>query len=214
MSRTVMVVDDHPIVRKAVADILTARLGMCVIATAGTADEAMRALRRTSVHVAIIDLRLGDDDGLRLVRAVAGAHPQVAILVFSVHEEIPYANAAFRAGARGYVVKRAPTDVFLDAVQRVADGGLWFGTAARGTGPIDNGPLDQYAALARLTARELKVFALIGDGRTSLEIASTLGVSRKTVDTYRARIKSKLGIPNGTQLIRAAVRWAVHEQRG
>jgi DNA-binding NarL/FixJ family response regulator len=161
--------------------------------------------------VAIVDLSLGMDSGLQLVKTLEAAASTVRVLVLSMHDETLHAERALAAGARGYIMKDEAMQSLIGAIRCVASGKTWVSPrmseriVSRVTGrrPAEDG----HAGLERLTDREREVFALIGRGMTTREIAMKLGRSVKTIETYQSRIKEKLGLANAHEMIRAAVSW-------
>lgn len=218
--RRVYLVEDHPIVRDGLAQLISDQDDLVTCGAAEDPDTALRQFEQASPDVAVIDLLLGDADGLELVRALKQRFPLVPTLVLSMHKESLYAERALRAGARGYVAKLAPTESVLVAIRRVLDGGIYVSDAtatrlvsklvggAEGDGP------DPAADISRLSDREFEVFRMIGRGLGPSEIARQLGVSVKTVETHREHIKRKLRLANGRELARAAVLHAASHAPG
>ncbi|WP_257169109.1 response regulator transcription factor [Bradyrhizobium sp. SRS-191] len=210
MKRTIVVVDDHPLMRRALIALIEGEPDLAVSAEAGDGKAALLALARRPPNLAIVDLMLkGGADGLDFVKAMKINHPGIPTLVLSMHEEALYAERALRAGAHGYVNKQQLCDDVLKAIRRVLDGQIYvseaFGTtlAARFVGdacPAAN-------SFAALSDRELQVFRLIGVGSRTREIATTLHLSPKTIETYREHIKQKLGLENASELLRHAIRF-------
>jgi DNA-binding NarL/FixJ family response regulator len=205
----ILVVDDHPVVRLGIRQMLGAdpRLAIC-----GEVDSAGAALRWVAEHpaeLAIVDLSLPDGSGLELIRALRQAAPGLTILVLSMHDEALFAERALRAGARGYIMKQEAIDGLAHAIEQVLAGRTYvsdriaqglFAQFGRATPPAGG-------HLGRLTDRELEVFEMVGRGRSTAAIAEHLGVSVKTIETYRSNIKSKLNLKDATDLIRFAATW-------
>ena len=210
----VLLVDDHALVRHGLSEIINAEDDLSVFAEAATAAEALDAVRRARPDLAIVDLSLGDADGLELVKALLAVHPDLPVLVCSMHDEAAYAERALRAGARGYVMKQESNQTVLAAVRRVLSGDVHVGPRVASrmllklVGPQS---AEAEAGVGSLSDREFEVFRLIGRGAGPTEIARHLGVSVKTVETHREHIKRKLGLPNGRELTRAAV---LHAESG
>lgn len=207
----VLVVDDHPIVREGLRHLINDEPDLAVCGEAGTAERARELVAKEHPDVAIVDLSLGLDDGLELVRSIATQHPDVRVLVLSMHDEMLYAERALRAGARGYVMKRGAMPDLLTAVRRVAFGKTHV-SAEVAERLVDrlasHGPAPSPADPAELLSdRERQVFELIGRGLATREIAAQLSVSVKTIESHQARIKEKLGLRTGRELIRKAVTW-------
>lgn len=205
----VFVLDDHPIVRRGVRDLVEGTDDLVVAGEGEEPHTLMEAVERGEVDVCVVDLSLAERSGLDLVRQLAARHPDTRILVLSMHEDRYYAERCLRAGASGYVNKAEAGDRFVDAIRTVLRGGIavrddlqslpWRDAVARGDGARD--PVE------RLSDREMEVFTAYGEGRSSREIAERLGVSVKTVETHRAHIKEKLGLASGPELVAYAVRW-------
>jgi DNA-binding NarL/FixJ family response regulator len=187
------IVDDHPVVREGTAALLDVQVGFRVVGTAGSLDEAADLLARVAVDVVLLDIRLGSDSGLRLLTsASAGAAP--AVVVLTAYDYPQYAEAAFRLGAAGFVLKTAPLGQLLDAIRRAAAGGLAFEVRPNG------------AAAARLSVRELEVVRLVVDGRTNDEIGAALKIGAKTVETHLGRLFDRLDVASRTELATRALR--------
>jgi len=207
----IAIVDDHPIVRKGLRELINREPGMTVCCECDTAAAGLERIRADHPDVAIVDLSLGLDSGLQLVKTLNASLPEVRVLILSMHEETLHAERALAAGAHGYIMKQAAMQQLIGAIRCVASGKTYVSPAvseqivARVTGRSavrdDRGPFE------RLTDREREVFSLIGRGLDTRGIARQLGLSVKTVETHQARIKEKLGLPNGHALIRAAVTW-------
>lgn len=214
----VVAVDDHPAVRDAIAQAVTAQPDMDLVGVAGSAAEAFELLRAHRPDVAVVDISLGDAHGLDLVQNLRAEHPALEVVVFSMYDEAVYAERALRAGARGYVRKSEPTAAVTEAIRAAAAGEIYlarraasrilsrvaFGADRGGAGPRAAGPA---AGLEELTDREMAVFQLLGQGQPPEEIADRLNLSRKTVETYRRRAKEKLGLESVTELLQFAIRW-------
>jgi len=207
----VLVVDDHPIVRKGLVDLYNGAPGLSVCADTGTIADSLQALTSSQPHVAVIDLSLGKESGLDLVAAVAERYPDVRVLVLSGLDEDLYANRALEAGALGYIMKdQAPAEL-IAAVRRVAAGKPYVSAdAAERILSMVGARRKRMAAapLERLSNREQHVLTLIGKGLATREIAEQLKLSVKTIESHYAHLKEKLGARNGRELMRLAVGWA------
>jgi len=211
-SLRIVIVDDHPIVRKGLTELINQQPGMVVCGESDTADGGLARIRQEHPDVAIVDLSLGLDSGLSLVKALNASLPDVRLLILSMHDETLHAERALRAGAHGYVMKDQAAGQLITAIRSVADGKTYVSQAvsdrivARVT---DRGSVrDGLAPTERLTDREREVMALIGQGLDTRTIALHLDLSGKTVETYKARIKEKLALKTGHELIRAAIEWS------
>lgn len=204
----VLVVDDHPFFRSGLVDWLNKQEILTCCGEAGTVAEARLALTRLKPDILLLDLRLGDGDGLDLARESTENHSAVRIIVLSQNDEEAYAHRALRAGARGYIMKSEATEVVLSAIQAVMRGEIYLSrtASARLLHNLFPDPASE-GALAKLTDRELQVFQLLGAGCAPREIAERLKISPKTVDTYREHLKEKLRLPDGPALLRLATLW-------
>jgi len=204
----VFLVDDHAFVSLGVKDYLERQEGIEVIGAAIDVRGALEFLENNDVDVAVIDLVIGSDDGLALVKQVHALHPGLSILVLSMHDERIYAERAIRAGALGYVMKGEAPEVLVEAVRTVRRGDLYLSESASTASDVRRSQAPRSEGrdpLTTLSDRELTVFRWLGDGRSSREIAEALHISLKTVHTYRERIKTKLGLDSAVQLVHRAV---------
>ena len=211
----VLVVDDHPAVRDAIADAVGAQPDMELVGLAGSADEAFDLIRTAQPDVAVVDISLGDAHGLDLVQNLRAEVNTLEVVVFSMYDEAVYAERALRAGARGYVRKSEPTAAVTEAIRAAAAGEIYLARRAAsrilskvafgGSGRSEN--TGGEPGLEDLTDREMAVFQLLGQGRPPEEIADRLNLSRKTVETYRRRAKEKLGFESVTELLQFAIQW-------
>ena len=209
--KRVLVVDDHEVVREGLRLLIDATADLCVCAEAADAIEARRAIEERHPHLAVIDLLLGKDSGLDLVKWIRQHHPAVNVIVASMHEEKLYGVRALRAGASGYVAKSRPARTILKALRQVHKGELYFSkefmdSVMRNSA---NGYAAQKSDIELLSDRELEVFRGIGQGLTSKEVAHGLHLSASTVDTYRERLKVKLGTKRSAELVYRATRWVL-----
>ncbi len=210
--RRILIVDDHPLLRKGIAALINQAPDLVVAAEASDAQEALSALSTQSFELVTIDISLPGTDGLELVRTIHQQHPRVPTLVLSMHDELLFAERALRAGAMGFIMKQEPADTILHAMRRVLQGHTHVSER------IATHMLKKLTGNARepgersldcLSDRELTVFRLIGQGRTTRQIAEELHVSIKTVESHRANLKEKLGIASSTELVRCACVWSV-----
>jgi len=209
----VFIVDDHPIVRQGLAQMLKQEVDLTVCGEAEDSQQALQAIAELQPDLVLVDLSLKGGSGLSLVRALKARHSAIPVLVVSMHDESLYVERVLRAGARGYIMKHEATDTMMHAIRRVLRGEIYvsdkmmtqlLGRFARHT--ADAGA----SALTRLSNRELEVFRLIGEGHSTRHIAAALGVSMKTVESHRAHIKQKLQLHNTGALVRYAMQWVDH----
>ena len=217
----VMLVDDHPIVRQGLANLIDDEEDLTVCAQVESADEALAAVETARPDVIVIDVALGERSGLELVKDVRARWPDMPMLVLSMHDELLFAERALRAGAKGYVMKQEATEKVMEGIRKVLDGELYVSermaarlmTQAvndRGGGTAG----EKLNPLSRLSDRELEVFTMIGHGLGTREIAQRLILSIKTVEAHREHIKEKLNLKNGTELMRYAVQYTLQEAPG
>ena len=216
----VVVVDDHPLFRDRLTQIINHELDMTICGEAEDVQGALATIERTTPDLAIIDITLNGNSGLELIKSIRALGLKIPLLVLSMHDESLYAERSLRAGANGYLTKRQPAAEVVAAVRRVLAGEVYLSetmtagflrTIASGGGP---GTAKEHTQpIDRLTDRELEVLELIGLGRTTREIATTLQLGVATVDTYRARIKEKMSFRNAVELQHFAIRW-VREREG
>jgi DNA-binding NarL/FixJ family response regulator len=196
------VIDDHPVVGEGTAALLRVQPGLEVVGVAGSLDaaRAQGLLDPAAVDVLLLDIRLGTESGLRLFPAAGGVRPEIAsgplpaVIVLTAYDYPQYADAALSLGAAGFVLKTAPLPELVDAIRRVAAGGLAFAVRPRATRG------------AHLTAREHDVVRLVADGRSNDEIGATLGIGSKTVETHLSRIFERFGVSSRAELAARAVR--------
>ena len=208
----VFLVDDHPLVRQALKMAMRHEQDMEVCGEADDKDEALKGIAVAEPDLAIVDLRLRDSDGLELVRDLRDRHPKVLSLVLSMQDETMTAERAVRAGARGYISKREAPGKIIEAVRKVLGGEIyWSEKAAAQVASKIASPArpSSSSAVDQLSDRELQVFEQIGLGKSTNEIADSLHIDISTVETYRARIKDKLNLKNGSELLQTAIRWCL-----
>jgi DNA-binding NarL/FixJ family response regulator len=207
--RRVFLVDDHPLVREGLANLINQQTDLAVCGEAEDSVEAIAGIARTQPDVALIDISLKNESGLELVKTLEEQFDSVALIVLSMHDEALYAERALRAGAKGYVMKRETTKNVLTAIRRVLGGDVYISDRVVTTMAKRMGSSRKAAAepVERLSDRELEIFRLLGQGRTTSQIAEDLQLSLKTVQAYCARAKEKFGVNSLGELLRAAIRW-------
>jgi len=205
----ILLVDDHPVVRQGLRRMLEQERNLHVQGEAASVAEALASIEADPPDLAIIDIALGGEDGLQLVKQISARWPDMLILVVSMHTEKLYAERALRAGAHGYVMKHEPPEALVAAVQRVSAGGVYISETlqAEWLHLMKAGKPRAATPLESLTDRELAVFRLIGQGLSTREIAKKLHLSVKTVETYRENIKEKLALRTATELVQKATLW-------
>jgi len=208
--RTVLIVDDHPIVRQGLAQLINQEKDLEVCGQAEDAHEAMQAIRQLGPDMVIVDLSLKDTSGMELIKDLKIQHPDLPVLTLSMYDEAVYGERALRAGARGYVMKQEATGKVVTAIRRVLAGEVYVsdGMAAKMVSKFVGGAARRASSPAdALSDRELEVFRMIGEGFGTREMADKLHLSIKTIETYRAHIKDKLGLEDANELLRTAIRW-------
>lgn len=202
--------EDHPVTREGFAQLINFQSDLEVCGQAGIAAQALAEIAALNPDLVIVDISLAGTSGIELIKDLVSRHPILKVLVLSMHDESLYAERALRAGARGYVMKQEATEQVMAAIRQVLSGGVYLSGRMRDH-LLFKVVRDLSAAgasdLDRLSNRELEVFQLIGEGRTTAQIGASLHLSVSTVETYRAHIKEKLRLQNATELVQHAVDW-------
>jgi len=212
----IFIVDDHPIVREGLTQLINREPDLEVCGEASDAATALRAIGKLKPDVAVVDISLGGMSGLQLVKQITAPPNKVAALVLSMHDERVYAERALHAGAQGYIMKQQATKKMVAAIRRVVAGDVYLSEqlTARMMHKLVRGKSAAPASpVEALTDRELEVFELVGKGYKAGQIGEQLHLSVKTVETYREHIKNKLDLADATELTRHAIEW-VHGERG
>jgi DNA-binding NarL/FixJ family response regulator len=207
----IFVVDDHPIVRKGLAQLINQEPDLVVCGEADNAETALELLKKAKPDLALVDISLRGIDGIELTKLIRARFSNVPVLVVSMHDESLFAERALRVGARGYIMKQEAIEKMMEAIRKVLRGELYV--SERVSANIVKRFVDGKAEGASspeqlLSDREMEVFQLIGQGFGTRQIADQLHVSVKTVETYRANIKEKLSLRNAAELMKHAVHWA------
>lgn len=207
----VIVVDDHDVVRRGLQQVIDEDPALTVCGNASNAQDALGLLDTSDVDVMTIDLSLGEDSGLELIKDIKARHRGVFMLVYSMHDESLYAERAIRAGARGYLMKQEPVETVVEAIHRILTGSVYL-SAAMASRMVDlflDGPdaTSDTSSMSSLSDRELEIFQLIGQGIGTRQIADRLHLSMKTIETHRSHIKRKLKLKDGYELVQQAVQW-------
>jgi DNA-binding NarL/FixJ family response regulator len=206
----VLLIDDHPLLRQGLAQLINQENDLVVCGEAEDGPSAMAAVQQLEPDIAIVDLTLKERGGGDLIRQLAQAHPRLRMLVFSMHDEWLHAERALQSGARGYVMKNEPPAQVLEAIRRIVAGEIYLSErmSARLLNRLAGVKSEEDASpTSALSHRELQIFTLIGQGNSSREIAESLSVSIKTIETHRERIKDKLDLKNAIELLRYAMRY-------
>jgi DNA-binding NarL/FixJ family response regulator len=206
----ILIVDDHPIVREGLAQLISRQEDLIVCGQAEEPARALDAIGTLKPDLLIIDLTLKGIDGIELIKTVATGFARLPVLVFSVFDEALYAERALRAGARGYVMKREPTEKVILAIRRVLSGEIYVSERMAKKllhKYFDRRQTIRGSPIERLSDRELSVFRLIGQGLGTRQIAEQLHLSVKTIESHRAHIMEKLNLKSATELVQYAIRW-------
>ncbi len=207
----ILLVDDHPLLREGLTRLISNESGMTICGTAGSVQEALAVVETEKPDLVITDLTLPGRNGLELIKDLGATHPEIPTIVLSMHDELFYAERVLRAGGRGYVMKDSAPEHLLKAIRTVLDGGVFASPTVTthflqtlSPGKPQSKPS---FPLERLTDREMEVFELIGNAKSNHDIACRLGISPRTLDAHRAHIREKLGLGDGNELTRYAIRW-------
>lgn len=210
----VLLVDDHPIVRRGFSEVISREPDLEVCAEAGSADEALACVKANKPDLIVVDISLNNIGGLELIKQVQSAYGDIKMLVASMHDETIYAERALHAGALGYINKAEATDHLIGAIRQVLLGKVYLSEdmTARVLNRSRSGAEGEKSPIDNLTDREVEIFRLFGEGLTAREIAARLKRSVKTIESHRDSIKSKLGIETSHELTHRATLW-VQESR-
>jgi DNA-binding NarL/FixJ family response regulator len=211
----VLIVDDHPLLRKGVGQLIDQEKDLMVVAEAEDANKAITAIEDAKPDIALIDISLSGTSGIELLKNIKVRFPKLKMLVLSMHDESVYAHRALRAGASGYIMKQEGTEKVLLALRKVLHGEVYLSdqlgnrmlhTLVNGRSPTTGSPIEE------LSDRELEVFSLIGQGLGTRAISQKLHLSIKTIESHRAHIKEKLNLQNASELVHHAIQWAQSER--
>lgn len=210
----VLIVDDHPIVRQGIAQLINQEPDLTTCCEAGSAQEALDLMTKDTPDILLVDISLDGVSGIELVKMLKSRHPKTPALVISMHDESLYAERALRAGARGYIMKQEATEKVLTAIRQVLQGNIYLSERMQGKilQRVLSGDDSGLSPIDLLSDRELEVFRLIGHGFATSDIARELNRSVKTVETHRAHLKDKLNLKNAAELTRYAVQWIEQEK--
>lgn len=214
LKRKIFVVDDHSIMRWGYIALINQEMDLEVCGEAGTALDALEKIAATKPDLAIIDISLDGMNGIELTKHLQALQPELPVLIVSMHDESLYGERALRAGAKGYIMKREARTRIVEAIRRVLNGSFYL------SDEMSTKILLQYqgrrmdeesSSIERLSDRELEVFELFGRGFSTREIAESLLISPKTVESHRNRIKTKLAVDSTSELLQRAVQWVQME---
>jgi len=214
----ILVVDDHPLFQEALRELINREPGWEVCGKATDAPEAIRLVAEARPDLVIVDISLGETNGIDLIKQISSQNPDLPILVVSMHDESLYSERAIRAGAMGYVTKHEPPKIVKAAIQQVLAGELYLShkMATSLLAKLIHGEADvpKETPFDRLTDRELEVFRLLGEGKGARQIAQQLNLSVATINSFRARIREKLHLKNSTELLLQAGNWVREQAEG
>ncbi len=207
----ILVVDDHPIVRQGLSELLNREDDLIVCGQAEDAHQAMQAIKDLKPQLIIVDISLKETSGMELIKDIKARYPSLLVLALSMHDESIYAERVLRAGAEGYIMKGQATENIVMAIRKILNGQIYL---SEKMAPkmvrrlVRPGANVGVSATECLSDRQLEVFRLIGQGYTTRQIAENLHLSIKTIETYRAHIKKKLNLENAAKLLQNAIKWA------
>lgn len=208
--KRILIVDDHPMMRQGLAQLIDNEADLSVCGEADTAGQALIGVGAQKPDLVLADISLPDKNGLELIKDLQTMHPDLPVLVVSMHDETLYAERVLRAGGRGYIMKQEGGKKLMDAIRQVLSGQIYVSEKMSakileifsGRRPkVADSPLEQ------LSDREFEVFQLIGQGKGTREIAEHLHLSVKTVEVHRSNIRKKLKLPSGNDVVHQAIRW-------
>jgi len=213
-TKSVLLVEDHPLFRAMLAQLIKTDLGLTVCGETDNIRDALAMIEKCRPDAAIVDLTLNGSSGLELIKDLKARKIRLPVLVLSMHDEHLYAERALRAGARGYISKQEVAGKVVEAVRKVVAGGMYFSEQVTGSILERVGQADKAVeptGVDLLSDREIEVFQLVGRGLNSRQIAERINLGASTVDSYRERIKEKLGIKNAAELYQRAAQWVLEQ---
>ena len=211
----IFIVDDHPIIRQGLAQLINYAEDMIFVGEAGNAKEAIQGIEKTKPDLVIADISLEGTSGIELTKALLAKQPNMLVLIVSMYDESVYLERSLRAGAKGYLTKQEASDYIILAIRKVLAGEIYVNE--KWSNKLmhrfaEQGTVANASHIVNLSDRELEVLQLIGQGYTTQQIADTLHVSVKTVESHYANIKSKVALKNSHELIQYAVKWCLSEK--
>lgn len=211
----ILIVDDHPIVRQGYLQLISTQPDLNVCGEADSEPAGLRLARETKPDLAIVDISLEGGNGIDLIKQLKAQQPKLKMLAASAHEEALFAERSLRAGAKGFINKKAAVEHLITAIRRVLDGEIYLSEKAntRLLGRLSQtGKAPDQNPIQQLSDRELEAYELIGQGLTTSKIAERMHVAGKTVDRYREKIKEKLTLENANELLRHATQWVLENR--
>jgi DNA-binding NarL/FixJ family response regulator len=213
----ILIVDDHPMMREGLTQLISREKDLAICGEAEDAHQAMELLEKQRPHLVLADITMPKKSGLEMLKDIHAGHPDVRVLVISMHDESLYAERVLRAGARGYIMKQEGGKKIMEAIRRVLGGQIYV-SEKMGAKLLEifsnKGKGSESSPLEKLTDREFEVFQLIGQGLSTREISQKLHLSVKTVEVHRNNAKQKLELRSSADLLRYAVRWTESQHPG
>ena len=208
--RGVFIVDDHPLVRESLTNLINQQTDLTVCGEAESARATMQGIAAARPDIAIVDISLKDSFGIELIKDLRNAHPDLHLLVFSMHDEALYAERVLRSGARGYIMKQEATGKVIEGIRQILDGRIYVSESiadAMALRFVEGKESRRRFLMEHFTDRELEAFEMLGHGFSVSRIAGTLGVSTKSVHGYCVQMTKKLKLTSRNELLREAFRW-------
>ncbi|MCR5062445.1 MAG: response regulator transcription factor [Treponema sp.] len=207
MSISVFIIDDHPLFSRGLAQLIETENGYKVVGMAKDRTEALEYLSKKSPDLIILDLNLGKEDGLEVLKEILYINSKIKVLILSMHDERFYAERAIKAGAKGYIMKAEAESKVLDAISTVCQGKIYLSENEKNRVKSEGDSEDNVSFISTLSDRQLQIFTLIGKGIGTMEMADKLNVSIKTIDTHKENMKSKLHCKSSAELRQMAIEW-------
>lgn len=205
--KTIIIIDDHQILRRGLSMLINMEPDLNVCGEAESVQSGIDAISKEMPDIVLTDISLKDSDGIQLVKQLKTMHPDLPVLVVSMHDEFIYAERAIRAGARGYITKRAAEENIIEAIHHVLDGKIYLSESASDMVMQRIAGDKELDVPTLLSDREFEVFKLIGNGFRTSSISKELNLGVKTIETYQANIKNKLNLTNAEELTKHAIAW-------
>ena len=207
--KSIIIVENHPIFRKGLEAIIEGEKDLEVVAATGNFEKALALVDELAPDLVLVDLILNDANGIELIKIIKDKHPKIFLMVVTAHDDFIYVERSLKFGANGYLLKDDSSEFLIPAIRTIFSGDIYLNEQLKSKviqKLISNKPTETFSVDV-LSDRELEVFRLLGNGRTVDDISEALGISKKTVETYRARIKEKLKIKKSAELLQEAFRW-------
>lgn len=209
--KKILLIDDHPVVRQGLRQLLEQEPDIVVCGEAEDSKTALQLINKLNPDVIIVDLSLNGENGLTLIKRVKTDYPELPCLVLSMHDEVMYAERALRVGATGYIMKHEKPEKVISAIRKILKNEIYLSETMASSivhKLIKSGKNSSGTVIDNLSNRELEVFQLVGQGKTTRQISEQLHVSVKTTESHRARIKEKMGFKNAAELVQFAIKWS------